>query len=321
VPDFLQGVNLPWLEYGQDFGASAWRPAGGVAVPGTRERLRRELGRVAEAGGRVVRWWLLGDGRSGLTESPSGRGVRLGARLLDDLDAAVEELQRAGLQAIFVLLDFQWFSASRVVGGVQLGGRTHLVRDPACRERLLSEVMRPIAAHQASSSAIAAWDLCNEPEWATLALGTADLRHALSHRRMRGFLAELAGVFRRHASQPLTVGSASARWLALVDGLDLDFHQVHWYESLDCLDTLRRPRHPSRTRPPLLLGEFATRGCSLPSAEVIEIAREAGYCGALPWSLLAEDRATSGAESLLAVRSGSSERARVSSARPRAGSC
>ena len=27
------GANLPWLDYGQDFGASAWRPQGGVAIP------------------------------------------------------------------------------------------------------------------------------------------------------------------------------------------------------------------------------------------------------------------------------------------------
>jgi hypothetical protein len=38
------GANLPWLDYGQEFGASAWRPEGGLAVPERRERLRRELG-------------------------------------------------------------------------------------------------------------------------------------------------------------------------------------------------------------------------------------------------------------------------------------
>ncbi len=46
---FGVGVNLPWIDYGQDFGASAWRPQGGVAQPdlaradarGAREARRR----------------------------------------------------------------------------------------------------------------------------------------------------------------------------------------------------------------------------------------------------------------------------------------
>ena len=54
MSDFGVGVNLPWLDYGQDFGASAWRPRGGVAQPERRQRMREALDRVAQTGARLV---------------------------------------------------------------------------------------------------------------------------------------------------------------------------------------------------------------------------------------------------------------------------
>jgi hypothetical protein len=53
---------------------------------------------------------------------------------------------------------------------------------------------------------------------------------------------------------------------------------------------------------PLLLGEFPTRGSSLPPPAILEIAREAGYSGALAWSALASDRATDSSACRVALR-------------------
>ena len=116
-----------------------------------------------------MRWWLLGDGRAGLVETPSGRATRLDDRVCDDLDAALAALREAGLRALFVLTDFLWFAPSRVVDGVQTGGRRHLVRDPQLRSELVEGVFAPLARRYGAEDAIAGWDLCNEPEWATLA--------------------------------------------------------------------------------------------------------------------------------------------------------
>jgi hypothetical protein len=132
----------------------------------------------------------------------------------------------------------------------------------------------------------------NEPEWATLGVGTLDPRRSISRREMRRFLSEVAGVFRSRARQPLSVGLASARWLPLLDGIDLDHHQVHWYESLDSIATLARPVESLAPGRPVLLGEFPTRGASVSPHAILELAREAGYSGALAWSALATDRAT-----------------------------
>jgi len=292
MPDFAVGANLPWLDYGQDFGRNAWQPEGGLARPERRERMRRALGELAASGAAVVRWWLLGDGRAGLREDAEGRILGLDDRVFPDLDAAVEGLREAGLRALFVLLDFLWLDAPRVVNGARLGGRRDHVRDPARRARLVESVFVPLAERYGREPALAGWDLMNEPEWATLAVGTLDPRRSVSRREMRAFLGETASAFRSRVTQPLSVGLASARWLSLLDGLPLDHHQVHWYSSLDPLTTLVRPVETLALGKPLLLGEFPTRGASLAPRAILEMAREAGYSGALAWSALAEDRAT-----------------------------
>jgi hypothetical protein len=143
--EFVVGANLPWVDYGQDFGASAWRPHGGLARPERRERLRRALGELAASGASLVRWWLLGDGRAGLREDGDGRIVGLDDRLLADVDAGVLALGEAGLVAQFVLLDFLWLDTARTVNGARLGGRRDHVRDPSRRARLLEHVFAPIA--------------------------------------------------------------------------------------------------------------------------------------------------------------------------------
>ncbi len=290
--EFVVGANLPWIDYGQDFGASAWHPRGGLARPEQRERLRRALGELAESGASLVRWWLLGDGRAGLREDRDGRISGLDDFLLEDVDAGVLALREAGLVAQFVLVDFLWLDPGRTVNGARLGGRRDHVRDPARRARLLERVFAPIAERYGREAAVAGWDLMNEPEWATLGVGTLDPRRAVSRREMRTFLAETAAVFRARVTQPLSVGLASARWLSLVDGLDLDQAQVHWYESLDSLTTLVRPVESLGLGRPVILGEFPTRGASVPPRALLEMAREAGYAGALAWSALADDRAT-----------------------------
>jgi hypothetical protein len=293
MAELVVGANLPWLDYGQDFGRSAWQPAGGVAQPARRERLRRELGELAASGASLVRLWLLGDGRSGLVEDADAGLIGLDPCVFPDLDAALAAFREAGLRALLVLTDFLWFAPARTVRGVRLGGRRDHVRDPAHRAQLLERVFAPIAERYGRAPEVAGWDLMNEPEWATLGVGTLDPRRSISRREMRDFLRDLATVFHEHARQPLSVGLASARFTSLLDGLPLDGAQVHWYESIDNLTTLARPVAPSAPgRPAPLLGEFPTRGASVPPARILEIARDAGYSGALAWSALASDRAT-----------------------------
>jgi hypothetical protein len=316
MAECVPGANLPWLDYGMDFGASAWRPEGGLAAdPARIERLRRALGALADSGARLVRLWLLGDGRSGLRLDADGRPLGLDDRVLPDLDAALEAFAAAGLRVLPVLVDFLWFAPARVETGVQMFGRRRLAVEPDCRKRLFENVFSPLAARLGQASEVEAIDLVNEPEWATLGTGTLDPRRAIRRREMRDFIGQLARLVRERApGKPLCVGLASARWRSLLDGVALDFEQFHWYESLDDLATLARPVAPAAPggRAPLL-GEFPTAGASVAPERLFALAAEAGYSGALAWSALAKDRATDGRTCLAALRSVSARAARATS--------
>ena len=136
--------NLPWMHYGGDFGANRWRPGGGIGQPDRRAAVRAALGRLAGQGVTVIRWFVLADGRAGLRESPSGELIGLDDFVLRDADAAIEELDRAGLRAIFVLFDFHFFKPLRIIDGVAAGGRGVSAADPALRSRLLQQVITPL---------------------------------------------------------------------------------------------------------------------------------------------------------------------------------
>jgi hypothetical protein len=290
--DFWIGINLPWQRYGGDFGANRWQPDGGVGQPGRRAALRDALAGIADRGIAIVRWFMLADGRAGLAESPSGEVVGLDQCVFRDADAAVEELDRAGLRALFVLFDFHWFRRARVVTGVRTGGRGPLVSDPARRPRLLERVVAPLLSRYGGHRSVLAWDVINEPEWVTRGLRLPPRPSEVPRRAMRAFIRDVVDLVHDRTLQAATVGCASASTLQLVKGLGLDVYQVHWYDRFARHSPLDRPVASLGLDRPVVLGEFPTRGSRRTPGEILDLARQAGYAGALAWSALAGDEAS-----------------------------
>jgi len=290
--NFVVGANLPWLSYGGDFGANAWHADGGVARPGQREHLRRVLGALADEGVQLVRWFMLCDGRAGLIDDPRSGLPELDDVVVRDGDSAVEELERAGLTAMFVLFDYHWFRPAQVVNGVRMGGRGRLATDAAQRPHLLERVLDPLLERYGRHPAVAAWDVINEPEWAMRRIRIPSPACNVSRTAMRAFIRDTVTLIHHRTSHAATVGSASTRSLPLVQGLGLDIYQAHWYDHLDRRAPLGRPISTLGLDRPILLGEFPTRGSARAPADILATARLAGYAGALSWSVLSNDDAS-----------------------------
>jgi hypothetical protein len=289
---FFEGVNLPWLHYGGDFGANAWSPAGGAAKPENREALRRHFQELKAAGMRFVRWFLLCDGRAGIRFSRAGTPLGPDERLFADIDAALEVAAEADLKIIFVLIDFLWFKEAETTRGVQMRGRRRVVAGPYKQRALLRQVIRPILKRYGRSPEILAWDIVNEPEWATRGFDPGEAMEPVSYLAMRHFIKKTARLVHRYTGQLATVGLANAAGLPLVRFAGLDFYQVHWYDRWQEKAPLERPVPELGLDRPLLLGEFPTKNSTRPAAAIAATARERGYCGALAWSLLATDRSS-----------------------------
>ena len=279
TPPFLIGANLPWVHYGIDFGANAWRPEGGVAQQEERAQLDKTFAQLAASGARYVRWFLFCDGRAGIRFSNGGRPLGLDDFVFRDLDAALDIAARHGIRIMFVLLDFLWCGPASVTRGVQMGGRTGMLADAMSREALLDLVFSPVLERYGDEPQILAWDIINEPEW----ISTIDAVE------VRGFLVDSITLIHSSTCHPVTVGSAGVRWRDRYAGIGLDFYQVHWYDGLKHQPSLDTSVDQLGFDRPVLLGEFPTRGSRRSADEIVETARAAGYSGAFYWSALARD--------------------------------
>jgi hypothetical protein len=284
---FVVGVNLPWIGYGTDVGASVWFPNGGLSgQPAALDRLDRTLAAVARDGMSAVRVFLLCDARSGVRFDADGLPIGLDEFVFADLDAmtAAARLHQVGLMP--VLLDFHLCGAPRIVNGVQLGGRARLIADRHAGTAFIDRVLRPIVERYASDDAVIAWDVINEPEWC-LRTGPHSRQTAVSFDALQRFLGEAVRCVQRSARQPVTVGCAGTWRLDLVTPLGLDFYQVHWYDRFGWPALARPVADLGLHDRPVILGEFAGRGTRV--ADVLDAAKCAGYEGALVWSVLAGD--------------------------------
>ncbi|MCU0256007.1 MAG: hypothetical protein MUF60_04640 [Vicinamibacterales bacterium] len=301
---FVTGANLPWLRYGGDFGANAWSPGGGLSRPDAAVRLDEVLARAAGAGIAAIRWFLFCDGRAGIEVDEEGLPRGLDAHVRADVDVALAALDRHGLRALFVLVDFMMLRPARLHRGVRMHGRRRWLAHADARARLLEQVVAPMAAHVTGAPALFGWDVMNEPEWATFGVGEWRPWRSVSRKAMRAFLGEAIATLRAAGPEPVTVGLASVAGLDLVRDLGLDLYQVHWYDHVDRPWTLVTPAAAHALDAPLLLGEFPTTHSAQTPFAIVSAAGHAGYAGAFAWSLCAEDAFSSEAGCFEAARYG-----------------
>lgn len=284
-----RGVNLPWLRYGGDFGANAWRPEGGLAAPDARVEAGELLAAVAEAGFTLVRWFVFADGRAGIRFASDGTPLGLDGWCLDDVSMALDLAVASGVRLVPVLFDFTWCRSAAVVSGVQTGGRRDVLAQDSRRRSLVAHVVAPLAERVGEHPGVAAWDLFNEPEWVTLGFGGWRPRQLVSSSAMRDTLARAAAALRAASPRPITVGLASTRGLGLVRPLALDFYQAHWYDGVAYRAPLDEHVGLFGLDRPIVLGEFPTKGSACAAPSIVASARRSGYAATWPWSWAAAD--------------------------------
>jgi hypothetical protein len=287
---FALGANLPWVRYGGDFGGNAWSPDGGLATrPADQRRVFDVLLRLRDVGVTRLRWFFLCDARAGLRFRDDGAPLGLEGAVWRDVDAALDLVRRAGLSVMPVLFDFHLCRPRRVVRGVRLGGHSRLLGHADLRARLLDDVVMPLLAQYGHAPEIDAWDLFNEPEWATFGVGTWNPVASASKASMRAFLGEAAARAHDATRHQVTVGTASARTLSLVRDLGLDFYQPHWYDRFEPDAPLGRHTAALDCDGPVVLGEFPTCNSARTPADIVATAEQSGYAAAYFWSALADD--------------------------------
>jgi len=309
---FLLGANVPWVHYGVDIGASAWRPEGGLHAHAEDAALLRQVFERLHADGvQSARFFLLADGRAGVRFSEDGTPEGLDGSVLADNDVVLEAARAAGIGLLLVLLDGEWLAPASVVDGQPVHGHADTVRDPVKRNALLERVLRPILIRCADHPAIVGWeilsgaDLCvagfgpavPEPRgvgaalrrWLGLDAPSAQSASQVTSEEMQGFLCHAVTLVRRHTRAVITAGVTRWRSLPLLGGVGLDVYSVGW--PADEAE-LRRAVSDLRLDRPLLLSSFPGSHPQRSIKTMLDTARCSGYGGAFVWSVLRHDAAS-----------------------------
>ena len=291
----ILGANYPWLNYGWDFGLPPPAWTGGRSAQEFRAEQRRtiaaDLRHAADLGLSVVRWFLLGDG-AGAPAAPGHSGVQ---PLLDDFSAVLDLCAESRVQLLPSLIDYRWCLPAAVVApDVVQGGRASTLFDPRQRDLFLDGVLEPLLeVSRRRPAAIHAWEAMNEPEWAA----RAPRWKFWDHRRsaMQAFLRDAV---RRINTSGFVSTIGWAHWRTIrawkTEDWGLGLQQIHYYAQ----GGAALPPARGVCDGPCLVGEFATSpdqpwpdGARTLEQRVQRL-RDAGYAGALLWSLRARDSAT-----------------------------
>ena len=285
---YLLGVNYPWLHYGHDFGATAWGHDGASIEP-SRRQIDADFAYLKSQGVHIVRWFLFGDCRAAPEFDDNGKVTGFDEFFYDDLDAALGVAEKHNIYLILVLLDFHLADKAKEVSGVQLGGRSKMIADPAIRESFLDNALRPILEKYKKNRNIIAWEVMNEPEGAMTIPGGKWVEESVSAAEMQSFVKDVVGYIHKYSSQHATLGSASRRWLRYWTNSELDFYQYHYYDKMEQHSPLDYPYAKLNLDKPCIVGEFGTKNTKRAIAQYLNTIWKNGYAGALAWSYRAGD--------------------------------
>lgn len=285
---YLLGVNYPWLNYGHDFGTTAWGHDG-VSSAKSKSTVEADFAYLQSQGVHVLRWFLLGDGRASPEFAADGNVTGFDEYLYADLDAALTIAQKHNIYLILVLFDFHLADKANNVNGVQLGGRSKVITDSAIRQSFLDKALKPLLERYGKNRNIIAWEVMNEPEGAMTIPGGKWVDDAVNAAAMQAFVSDVVRYIHAYSSQYATVGSASRGWLGYWTGSNLDFYQYHYYDKMESQYPLDYPYASLGLDKPCIFGEFPTKNTKRTVAQYLDTVWKNGYAGALAWSYRAGD--------------------------------
>jgi hypothetical protein len=327
---FWHGCNYPWstdgsvVYYGLDFGGNIWGSHLGIST--RRAWVERDFAGMASLGFSVVRWFVFGDGRSGIVYDDGGLPAAIDPYFFADLDAGLEVARANGIRLALVLLDHRWMyegvrdtiadPATGALFEARLPhGRARILESPAGRAALFTRVFEPLVRRYSPAGtrgdlaeSIFAFELMNEPDFVVEEWErdrSAYVARPLKFESLAESVARLSELVHRHSSAMTTIGCA--RWHNLWawddPALGLDLLQLHSYPDLRHpqrdVDIFGRPAASLGLSKPIILGEFPGNGPEQhpPAAappqrtleEYLEFAVAGGYAGAWPWSFSGTD--------------------------------
>jgi hypothetical protein len=264
---YLHGANVPWYNWGCDFGCNA---NGGVSS--NTATLGAGFAKLKGAGIKNARWWVFPGDPWQITRDGAGAPTGLNPAIYADFDAALQLAETYDLTYDFVL-----FAGPTSVP-------TAWMTDAGQRAKLAA-ALSPLFARYKDHPRILSWEVVNEPEW--------DIwNNRIGQAAVQETVKAVAAAVHSKTSTYVTVGAANVAGLPLWKGLGLDYYRAHWYDHMTGDWCARCTDYPALKAKygldaPVVIGEYYA-GSDVDALKRHEDWYAKGYAGATAWSLFAD---------------------------------
>ena len=290
---FVNGINIPWRYFGKDFGGVGQERYDG----GYFERTFIEL---EEHGVNAVRVWLHCDARFSPTFDRSGLVSGLPRHFIEDFLDFLDRAEQHHIMVIPVLWTFELADRQN---------RNAIIASEEVLQSYIDHALLPLLAATKERCNILAWEIMNEPEWMMDIPYGGTTNEVFSAEVVQRFIGRQADAIHQSTDHRVTVGSAGLRFLTNLhfrahnywhdtelqaqnltcQGAYLDFYSVHYYKwALEPLSPFKQSCSELAIDKPVLIGEFGQHKRKN-TLELLELAKQNGYAGTMPWSMNAND--------------------------------
>jgi hypothetical protein len=284
---YLNGANVPWNDFGTDFGTSNYNGSW----------FNSAFAAMHAAGVNSARIWLHCDGRATPTFNSNGDVTGISSTLVPNLQDMLTKANANGIKIYLSLWSFDLFN----------NNHANLVSNTTYTTDYINNALNPILTGIVSYPALAVIEVINEPEWG-ISITPNTTTQSVTLAQMQAFVKSITtAIHAKTSTINVTVGSASIKWSTangkdstLGDwwaGLGLDHRDVHYYGwmtgngyNFDPLKSGHTPSYYGWTVPGVV-GEFAAKGdvpYSFPQ-QMMDGAYNNGFAGHMPWSYAGVD--------------------------------
>jgi len=294
---FLVGANVRLIEYGQNFGATAWFPRGN-GVARHPNFLRTDLDYAARAGIKIIRVGLLDDGRTLFDADANVTGYSEIFR--EDVRTLLDMALGLGLRVEFTLVDYLIAGKPQEADGVLIRGRAKLLQDPATHTAFLDDFLVPFLDEFGGHAGLFGFDIINEPEWIVSVAdggGWEDVTDLVCRAEIPipltdivAFTNACADAIHQEAPGKFVTLGTSCPFLTLTKDMHLDYIAPHHYPWMGDLTPYLFDLPCGM---PWMLEEYPTRSTPMTITDYLTTAVANGAAGAYLWNLSPEiDTAT-----------------------------
>lgn len=274
---FLLGANLPWFNWGCDFGCGTGaRGSFGVSDHEVTTAVAAAIEQGRHAGMDVIRWWVFPGEPWQIEAGADGLPSRIADSVYADFDAALAVADLLDVDYVFTL-----FSAPSELPAEWLSSE-------AGRDRL-ADTLGTLFARYADHPRILTWQLVNEPEWEIW-------NQIVELDDVRDLAVKVTAAIHQNSSALSSIGSANLEGLQLWGGVGFDYYTAHWYDPMDsgiacaiCTDYGEIDGYFGLDAP-VVIGEFYG-GPDVGLEQRLSAFLAKGYAGAWAWSLLPDHTA------------------------------